>query len=78
MKAYEISVEGFGDTLVIYSAETASKARYQTKLQLQDAGHDVDFGDIYLRRVPKYDHLATSQKRIGWTDGLDRHGCLVE
>ncbi len=63
-RAFRCKVSGF--EAGIYLAESAGKARYRTYASAGDAGYDLDFADIRVRRSPEYDALE-----------LPKHG-LVE
>lgn len=64
MKAFRVHAEGF-DRDGIYWAENASKARYRAMLGASDAGYDLAFRDLRVRRAPEYDSPKYTPKKSG-------------
>lgn len=57
MKAWRVAIRGW-DIKGIVAAETRGKAKYIVKSSGNDAGYQIKFPDINVRREPKYDKWA--------------------
>lgn len=55
---------------VVYWTESAGKARYKCFLDLKDAGFDVEFKDISIRRFPVADDSSKKDLGRGFTSSL--------
>ena len=81
MKAFRVTIpDYFPDMVLIYVAETASKARFEAFSGMRDANYDgVKFGDIHVIRSPSHDNLARNHKeaeQVGWHDAHQYYGCF--
>jgi hypothetical protein len=72
MKAYKVTYKKLPGDVAYYANETASKARYDALLALQDGYTNVQFQDIRVVRAPEFDELAQQAKRAGGIGHLVR------
>jgi hypothetical protein len=53
VRAFRVTCRGIGDG--IYFATSASKAKLASMLAGSEAGYDVRFSDLHVRRAPEFD-----------------------
>ena len=70
IKAYKCHDDYSGYSTVIF-AETAGKARY-IAINSDTLGEDLEFKDIYVRRIPALDVYYKGKKEMDWYDPDDR------
>jgi hypothetical protein len=61
VRAFRVTCRGIGDG--IYFAETARKAKLASMLSGRDAGYQVQFSDLHVRRAPEFDARTYLGKR---------------
>lgn len=70
MKAYSATDKNEWMFSTVVFAETAGKAR--AIAQQTDACEDVDFTDIYVKRIPALDRFYRGKQEMDWYDPDDR------
>lgn len=70
MKAYSVTDKNECAFSTIVFAETAGKARMLA--QRTDACEDVEFTDIWARRVPELDDAYRGRDEMDWMNDADR------
>jgi hypothetical protein len=58
MKAFKVIFKRLPGEIAYYADTTASKARYNALLDLQDGYDNVTFQEIVVTRAPSIDYLA--------------------
>lgn len=61
VRAFRVTCRGIGDG--IYFARTASDAKLASMLAGRDAGYQVQFSDLHVRRAPEFDARTYLGKR---------------
>jgi hypothetical protein len=81
LRAFKITCPEFSDDLIIIKAsQTASKARYDTFRDCNDAGFNIGIINFKVIRAKEFDSLikveTIKNKTLGWKDTGFTFGCL--
>lgn len=71
MKAYEVVVDGFDGMTTFYAALTRGQAHNLCFQAANDAGYNVKWTEIRVKRQPGLDELASEEntkRSIGWIE----------
>lgn len=69
MKAFKCTDYWTGACYILF-AETASKARHKMVVEGNDAGFDVEYKDIAVRRAHNFDPLSGTFDILGYDDAV--------
>lgn len=77
MKAYEVVVDGFDGMTTFYAAPTRGQAHNLCFQAANDAGYNVKWTEIHVKRQPGLDELALEEdakRNLGWIESGVWHG----
>ncbi len=64
MKAWKVTITSWPDIKLLVFAKTSGKARYQVKLNIDDAGWKIPFTNYRCVRANEFDYLATEKPKV--------------
>lgn len=57
IRAFRVVVTNWPEAVGIYAAESAKQAKYMSYAAAKEAGYDVPFALLLVRRAPEYDDV---------------------
>lgn len=79
VKAWLVTIKSWPGLRTIVLAKSRHQARWQQWKSCNEVGYEIPYIYFVAVRSPQYDRPSkTVPKSIGWTDGREKSGCLVE